>query len=331
MFTSLEKTIPAAAGKREIASSTVEPQSPQDQGRQPAYVLITAAYNEEATIEATIRSVLSQTILPARWVIVSDGSVDKTDEIINKYAKQFGFIRFLRMTRDPGRSFGSQVIALRAGRELLKDVTYDFIGTLDADITLGRSYFEDLISILGKRPKLGLAGGFIYEEMNGTFQSRPANRVYSVANAGQLFRRESYDAIGGYSIFEYGGADWHAQISVEMKGWEVEAFPDLKIFHHRRTGEGDNLLRHKYRQGKMDYCFGSDPFFEVLKCLRRVSEKPFFTGAIARLLGFSWSYVCRDTRPVSDEFIAFLRRDQRQKMLSMGSGSGKQSRRRAIS
>jgi glycosyltransferase involved in cell wall biosynthesis len=252
-------------------------------------------------------------------VIVSDGSVDKTDEIVKKYAEQYAFIRFLRMTRDPGRSFGSQVIALRAGRELLNDVTFDFIGTLDADITLERFYFEDLISILSKRPKLGLAGGFIYEETNGAFQSRTANRVYSVANAGQLFRKESYDAIGGYSIFEYGGADWHAQISVEMKGWEAQAFPDLKIFHHRKTGEGDNLMRHKFRQGKMDYTFGSDPLFEIVKCLRRIPEKPFFAGATARLSGFIWSYICRESRPVSGEFIAFLRRSQRQKMLSLSS------------
>jgi glycosyltransferase involved in cell wall biosynthesis len=307
-----ETNIPVKGATPQAASPSVDSQT-------PAYVLITAAYNEEATIDRTIRSVLSQTILPRRWVIVSDGSVDKTDEIVKKYAEQYGFIRFLRMTRDPGRSFGSQVIALRAGRELLNDVTFDFIGTLDADITLERFYFEDLISILSKRPKLGLAGGFIYEETNGTFQSRTANRVYSVANAGQLFRKESYDAIGGYSIFEYGGADWHAQISVEMKGWEAQAFPDLKIFHHRKTGEGDNLMRHKFRQGKMDYTFGSDPLFEIVKCLRRIPEKPFFAGATARLSGFIWSYICRESRPVSGEFIAFLRRSQRQKMLSLSS------------
>ena len=277
---------------------------------------MTAAYNEEANIEKTLESVLSQTLLPDRWVIVSDGSVDRTDEIVEKYAMQYGFIRFLRMTRTPGRSFGSKVIALRAGSELLKDIAFDFIGNLDADISLGRSYFEDLIAYFERRPKLGLVGGFVCEEVNGEFQSRRSNRVYSVAHAAQLLRRECYEAIGGYAVLEYGGEDWHAQICAEMKGWKVEAFPELKIFHHRHTGEGDNLLRHKFRQGRMDYSFGSAPLFEILKCLERLPENPFFAGGISRLMGFTWSYLCRDSRPVSDEFVAFLRREQNEKILS---------------
>ena len=141
--------------------------------------------------------------------------------------------------------------------------------------------------------------------------------MYSVAHAAQLVRRECYEAIGGYAVLEYGGEDWHAQISAKMKGWEVEAFPELKIFHHRHTGEGDNLLRHKFRQGRMDYSFGSDPLFEILKCVERSPEKPFVVGGLARFAGFVWSWVCRDRRPVSDEFIAFLRGDQRTKLRSL--------------
>ena len=103
-----------------------------------------------------------------------------------------------------------------------------------------------------------------------------------------------------------------------MKGWEVEAFPELKIFHHRHTGEGDNLLRHRFRQGRMDYSFGSYPAFEVFKCLQRLPEKPLLIGGLARLTGFFWSWVCRDKRPVSDEFVAFLQKDQKQRMFALG-------------
>ena len=278
---------------------------------------MTAAFNEEAHIENTIKSVLCQTLLPNRWIIVSDGSTDRTDEIVRQYVEKYDFIRFLRVTRPPGHSFRSKVVAWRAGAKLLDDATFDFIGNLDADVTVGNSYFEDLIAIFGSRPKLGLAGGFVCEEFNGQFQSRRANRVYSVAHAGQLIRRDCYEAIGGYAVLEYGGEDWHAQTSVRMMGWSAEAFPELKIFHHRHTGGGDNLLRHKFRQGRMDYSFGSDPLFETLKCLERLPEKPFVTGSIARLTGFIWSYVCRDRRPVSDEFVAFLRNEQKKKILSM--------------
>jgi glycosyltransferase involved in cell wall biosynthesis len=271
---------------------------------------MTAAYNEEANIEKTIESVLSQTLLPARWVIVSDGSSDRTDEIVQGYAEKYSFIRFLRVVRSPGRSFGSKVRALHAGGEILKDVRCDFIGNLDADVSVPPSYFEDLIAQFERRPTLGLAGGFVYEETGGEYRSRRSNRTYSVAHSGQLVRRECYEAIGGYAILEYGGEDWHAQTCAQMKGWQIEAFPALRILHHRHTGEGDNLLRHKFRQGRMDYSLGSDPLFETLKCAERLPEKPFFIGSVARLAGFFWSWAGRDQRPVSKEFIAFLRSEQ---------------------
>jgi poly-beta-1,6-N-acetyl-D-glucosamine synthase len=278
------------------------------------YVLLTAGYNEEANIGKTIESVLCQKVRPARWVIVSDGSVDRTDEIVEGYATDHDFIRFLRITRPPGRSFGSKVLALHAGRKLLEDLSFDFIGNLDADVSVGPSYFEDLISRFEASPRLGIAGGFVCEETAGDFQSRRSNRVYSVAHAAQLVRRACYEDFGGYAVLEYGGEDWHAQTLARMKGWEAQAFPELRIFHYRHTGEGGNLIRHKFRQGRMDHSLGSDPLFEILKCLQRLPEKPFLIGGIARLIGFFWSTIQREKRPVSNEFIAFLRKEQKDKI-----------------
>ena len=123
--------------------------------RQRKYVLVTAAYNEEAFIEGTIRSIVNQSVQPLRWVIVSDGSSDRTDEIIKRHAAKHDFIRFLRVTRAPGRSFGSKVRALQAGVQLLEGTNADFIGNLDADVSLGSSYFEDLIAHFERRPMLG--------------------------------------------------------------------------------------------------------------------------------------------------------------------------------
>jgi glycosyltransferase involved in cell wall biosynthesis len=303
--------------------------SPSDELVRPnrcGYVLVTAAYNEEDNIEETIQSVVRQTVLPGRWVIVSDGSTDGTDGIIAKYAEKHSFIHFLRVTRRPGRSFGSKVRALRAGNELLQGIEADFIGNLDADVSVEPAYFESLIQQFETRPALGIAGGFVFEETDNQFRSRRSNRSYSVAHAAQIVRRECYEAIGGYAVLEYGGEDWHAQISARMKGWEAEAFPELKIYHHRHTGEADNLLRHKFRQGRMDYSFGSDIVFEILKCLDRAAEKPFLLGMVARLAGYFWSAICRDPRPVSKEFVAYLRREQKEKILSFLKGSFRTAR-----
>jgi len=130
-------------------------------------------------------------------------------------------------------------------------------------------------------------------------------------------RRECYESMGGYAVLEYGGEDWHAQTSLRMMGWSVEALPELKVLHHRGTGKGSNLMRHRFRQGRMDYAFGSVGLFEIVKCLRLLPDEPFLIGAIARLLGFFWSWVCREERPVSGKFIAFLRREQNERLLSV--------------
>lgn len=281
------------------------------------YVLMTAAHNEEATIEGTIKSIVSQTILPERWVIVSDASSDKTDDIIQEYAQRFSFIRFLRMTRQPGRNFRSKVLALQSGSKLLGGCQFSFIGNVDADVSLEPSYFQDLLAQFERRPRLGLAGGFFFEEEGGVFKSRKGNHTYSVTHAAQLVRRECYEAIGGYAVLEYGGEDWHAETSARMNGWEIEAFPTLKIFHHRHTGEGGNLIRYKFRQGRMDYAFGSDARFEILKCLLRVPDKPFLIGCLARLIGFTWSSIRQDQRPVSDEFVAFMRNEQKARLAAL--------------
>jgi poly-beta-1,6-N-acetyl-D-glucosamine synthase len=278
-----------------------------------AYVLMTAAHNEEANIEKTIQCVLAQTLLPKRWSIVSDNSRDRTDEIVQKYASHYEFIRFLRVTRPPGRGFASKVMALQKGQKLVDDVPFSFIGNLDADVTLDPTYFEELIARFEKNPDLGLAGGFVYEEQDGSFQSREMNSIHSVAHAAQLVRHECFEAIRGYAVLEFGGEDWHAQTSARMKGWHVEAFPDLKIYHQRRTGTAGSPLKHGFRQGRMDYSLGSDPVFEIIKCVRRMLNEPFVLGGLVRLAGFVWSSVHRDKRTVSSEFVTFLRKEQRQR------------------
>jgi biofilm PGA synthesis N-glycosyltransferase PgaC len=296
--------------------STQKHAARQTRGYGRSYVLMTAAYNEEAFIEKTIASVLAQTVLPTRWVIVSDGSTDKTDEMVESYSKQHDFICHLKLTRPAGRSFGSKVIALNQGSKLLDRLAFDFIGNVDADVSLGPSYFESLLDQFERDPQLGIAAGFIHEEQSGEFRSRASNRVDSVPHAAQLVRRECYEAIGGYAVLKYGGEDWFAQTCARMNGWGARALPELKVFHHRRTGGAASLLRHQFRLGRLDYSFGSDPVFEIVKCTLRVTEKPWLLGAITRFLGFAWSGICGEARPVSHEFIAFLRNEQRAKIAS---------------
>lgn len=273
------------------------------------YVLITAAHNEEVFIERTVTSIVSQKHLPEEWIIVSDGSTDRTDQIVLEKARKHDFIRLVSVPIQHRRDFVSKVQALHAGYQHIRCVNYEFIGILDADVSLHDDYYSAVLDRFDD-PKLGIAGGFIYESHDGGFRPRKSNSDRSVPGAVQLFRRKCYEEIGGVQALKHGGEDWCAEVSARMKGWEVRAFPDCKVFHHRATGSADPLLAYCFRQGRMDFALGAHPLFELVKCTRRFWEKPIGMGIVARLGGFTWSYLSRENRAVSPEFVAFLRREQ---------------------
>lgn len=284
-----------------------------------SYVLVTAAYNEGKLIEDTIRSIVSQTLPPTLWVIVSDGSTDRTDEIVKRYAAQYPFVRLDRITEDHPRNFAAQVNAINRGLAQVASVDYAFVGNMDADITLEPDYFARLLDKFRQDSTLGLGGGAICERCpDGEFRPRGNNRSFSVAHACQLFRRECFEAIGGgYRCLPYGGPDTYAEALARMKGWRVHSFSDLKVYHHRPTGSAGGVLRGWFRQGKMDYSLGTLPLFELLKLAKRLRAKPLVIGALARLAGFLDCYLRREPRAVPDDFLQHFRSEQRQRLANL--------------
>jgi GT2 family glycosyltransferase len=277
----------------------------------PSYVLITPAHNEETFIEKAIQSVSSQTLLPKKWVIVSDGSTDGTDEIIAASARKYEFIHYARRERNgQNQGFASKVYAIREAYSCLDNVEYAFIGNLDADVTFDAHYMEGIISKFSANKRLGIAGGFIYEQIGGQFGSRPTNIRRSVAGAVQMFRRACFEEIGGLTPTKLGGEDWIAEITARMRGWDVEAFPEYRVYHLKSSTGARGVLRERMRQGAADHELGSYPLFEIIKCLRRIKEKPYFLGAFIRMSGYLGCWFRREDRAVSDEVVAFLRKEQ---------------------
>ena len=121
--------------------------------REKSYVIVTPARNEENYIEKTIKSVASQSLLPKKWIIVSDGSTDRTDIIVNEYSNKYDFIHLLRAEDDNKRNFGSKIMAFRAGVKQLTNLEYDFIGNLDADVSFYFNYYENLLQKFNNAPK----------------------------------------------------------------------------------------------------------------------------------------------------------------------------------
>jgi poly-beta-1,6-N-acetyl-D-glucosamine synthase len=278
---------------------------------QVCYALVTAARNEQEYIGRCIESVLGQTVRPVEWVIASDGSTDRTDAIVSDYARNNHFIRLIRKERcRQQQGFASKVFALNMAATCLNVDDYQFIGNLDADITFQSDYYRKVLDRFRENPKLGIAGGYIFEREGGAFKSRPANSTWSVAGGIQLFRRECYQAVGGLKPMPLGGEDWHAEIKARMDGWEVKAFPDIPAFHHKPSAGKRGLIKEAIREGAMDYSMGTHPLFEIVKCLRRVKQKPYGIFAAVRLYGFMRPCLMRQPWTAPKEVVEFLRSEQ---------------------
>lgn len=274
------------------------------------YVLVTPARNEEAYIEKTIQSVVNQTILPQKWVIVSDGSTDKTDQIVEKYESKYDFIELVKAENTENRNFGSKVNAFKAGYDKLGNLHYEFVGNLDADVSFESSYFENILNEFGKNAELGLAGGVICELINNKYFPQ-SNSPNSVAGAVQLFRRKCYEDIGGYVPLKVGGIDSAAEIMARMKGWTVRTLTEFSVLHHRRVGTVKrNIFKSRFQKGIINYSLGYHPLFQVVISIYRFIGKPFIVGGLCMFFGYFWAMLRKYDRPVSDEFIKFLRYEQ---------------------
>src|SRR5258705_5682659 len=122
------------------------------------YTLITPARNEVQNIERTIQSVIKQTIWPLKWVIVSDGSTDGTDEIVKRYAAQYDWIQLVRRPERAERHFAGKADCFNTGYSCLKDLRFNIIGNLDADLSFEADYFSFLLDKFAEDPALCLAG-----------------------------------------------------------------------------------------------------------------------------------------------------------------------------
>jgi poly-beta-1,6-N-acetyl-D-glucosamine synthase len=279
------------------------------------YVLVTAACNEAAYIERTICSVLDQTIRPSVWIIVNDASTDHTAAIVDRYASDHEFISALHIQRSPGRHFGNKVRAFNAGlRRIIENGTrFDYLGNLDADVSLEPSYFQDLLTEFSNDPSLGVAGGMVHSYIDGSYVSQNV-ALDSVAGAGQFFRFDCYKQTAGYLPLPLGGEDSAVEIIARMKGWKVRTFPHLRLLEHRRTGSSDHPIRSRIREGRRMHSLGYGLTFFLARCVFRCMERPRLLCSVASLGGFLAAIARQKPPAIPAEAVRFLRQEQRAKL-----------------
>ena len=273
------------------------------------YALITPARNEEELIEQTILSVISQTELPMKWVIVSDGSTDATDEIVQKYLPDHPWMELVRMPERRDRHFAAKVQGFNAGFEKVKYLACDVVGNLDADITFGPDYFEFLLTKFAADTKLGVAGT-PFVEGKTAYDFRYTSPEH-VSGACQMFRRECYEQIGGYERVKSGGIDWIAVTTARMKGWKTRTFAERACHHHRPMGTASaGRFKANFALGKQDYYLGGHPLWQLFRGCYQMARRPYVLGGLLLIAGYVWAWIKRVPRPVSSELIRFHRREQ---------------------
>ena len=279
----------------------------------PSYVLITPARNEAKFIEMTIRSVVSQTVRPLKWVIVSDGSTDGTDEIVSKYTADYPWIELVRMPERHERHFAGKVGAFNAGHAAIRDLQFEVIGNLDADVTFESGHFEFLVGKLATDPHLGVVGA-PFREGTHHYDYRFSN-IENVWGGCQLFRRECFENIGGYMPVKGGGIDHIAVVTARLKGWKTRTYTESVCLHHRLMGTAQHgAFSSRFRLGAKDYSVGNDPLWELFRMFYQMQQRPFVIGGLALGSGYFWSMMRRVKRPVSNDLVAFTRREQMQRL-----------------
>jgi glycosyltransferase involved in cell wall biosynthesis len=285
------------------------------------YALITPAWNEERHLHGLIESVAAQTVLPVRWVIVSDGSTDKTDAIVASYARRYPWIALLRRERTSGRHFAGKAHAVNAGYESMRSLEFDLVGNLDADITLPPDYYEFLIGRFEELPRLGVAGTPFLED-----PARPSEHSYAhgfadlnhVSGACQFFRRTCFDEIGGYTPVKEGGIDWIAVTTARMRGWTTRTFTERASFHHRTMGTADRSpLKARFRHGQEEYLVGGHPLWQLLRSVFQMKNPPVVLGGLSLLAGYGCAWLSRKPSPVPPDLRRFHRREQMRRLRRM--------------
>jgi glycosyltransferase involved in cell wall biosynthesis len=279
------------------------------------YVLVTPVRNEEATIGITIESVVAQTILPREWVIVSDGSTDRTDEIVKSHAVAHPFIKLLRLDHKHMHSFAAVVFATESGCGALQCAEYDFLGLLDSDVRFPADYYERLMAKFEEDRSLGLAGGWVRDVVNGRFVPATPN-LREIAGATQFFRRKCFESLGGLMPIPEGGWDAITCVRARMNGFRTRTYPDLVMEHLKpRNAAFGNPIKRKWQMGIRDYVLAGHPLFEAVKCASHVVRPPYVTGAIARFAGFMNCLIRGQKVTLPPDLADFIRQEQLARVL----------------
>lgn len=271
------------------------------------YLVISPVKDEEPYVTRTLESMIRQTVKPVRWIIVDDGSNDRTCEILDRYEREHDFIRVIKRPRGEPRGPGPAVVrAFNEGYAAAKGLDYDFVVKLDCDLSFGQDYFERIFERFAEDPRLGIASGVYFESPDGNQWNEIMMPSYHTAGPSKIIRRACFEAIGGFVTAR--GWDTVDELRAMKRGWSTGHFRDQKINHWKHEGSGIGSLRTNVMHGEVYYNTGGGGLFFLFKALHRVTCRPYFIGAAALVWGYLRSVLSRRERLVTPGEARLYRR-----------------------
>jgi poly-beta-1,6-N-acetyl-D-glucosamine synthase len=252
----------------------------------PRYVIVSPVKDEERYVEFTLQSVTSQTLKPVLWVIVDDGSKDRTPAIVRRYLPGNSFIRHECNPLAGVRKLAfAEVRAFNWGFGLIGPIDYDFIVKLDCDLSFGANYFEQLLARFKHDETLGIASGIYLERKKSGAWKEVVMPSYHAAGASKVMRKACFEQIGGF--IPAPGWDTVDEIRAMSRGWNTTHFRDLKMKHHKPEGSSIGTINNSAMQGEAYYRSGGSKLFFILKVAHRAVSMPYLVSG----LGLVWGYL----------------------------------------
>lgn len=259
------------------------------------YIIISPVRNEEKYLPNTIKSIVEQTIHPIAYILVDDGSTDKTAEIIKQASSEHPWIHYVGRVDRGERKVGPGVIeAFYDGYDKIKDKKFDYICKMDGDLTIGPNYFETLLNKFDKDHCLGSASGKLFLDLGNGELAEERIIDESVLGGMLCLKKKCFQDIDGFvrEVMWDGIAFHRARIA----GWKTRSFrdPELMIYDHRLMGSSNKSIYHgRIRWGWGQYFMGTHPLYILAVGLYRMRERPFIIGGILIVLGYLKGFITR--------------------------------------
>jgi cellulose synthase/poly-beta-1,6-N-acetylglucosamine synthase-like glycosyltransferase len=298
-------------------TKTTNDEEPEEDGRAVApLVLLSAVRNEQETVARTIASVKRQTLRPVEWVIMDNGSTDRTHEILRECVEGCPWIQIGRTPWSPHQGYANKVRALERARAGLQTNGYHYLGVLDGDVELPPDYYATVLGLFAQQKDLGITGGVILDPgEDGPLEMR---NNWDVPGGAQVFRRECFETIGGFVPIPEGGEDTIACVSARRGGYRTMVVPELAARHLKPRGFSlGGALKRRWHLGSRDAAMGVDPWFELFKAVRYLCEAPVVVGSAARLAGYWCRTLFGGDRVVPPEVVDHLRFEQRRTLSTL--------------